>query len=125
MTRDEAFQKAVTLWESSSFLPLSDRLLSCRVLLESGVFSLSQVAKIARTDPKTLRKRGLKSYVPGGKFDPEALTALRELAEQAKLEQDLSRPLLRMCVEAGCSISTIAKLIDYPKGRVYRRLEET
>lgn len=122
--RDKAFQKAVTLWESSSFLPLSDKLLRCRVLSEFGVFSLSQIAKISRTDAKTLRKHGLKSYAPGGRFDPESITALRTLAEQVRLEEQLSRPLIRLCVQTGCSISTIAKLIGYPPGRVYRMMEE-
>lgn len=122
--RAEAFDLAVELWETSAHLGLSERLAQSKRLAELDIFGLAQVAKIARIDPKTLRKRGIRSRAHGGLFDPEALTALRSLEQQFRLGEELSKPLIRMCRRTGCSLNVIAKLIGIQAGRVYRMMEE-
>lgn len=122
--REEAYRLAVDLWEISGLLKLTDKLAYCKRLAELDVFSTVQVAKIGRIDPKTLRKRGIRSRAVGGLFDPEALTALQELEKQYRLGEELSKPLIRMCLENGCSTNAVAKLIGIHFGQVYRMMEE-
>lgn len=122
--RAEAFEQAVELWEISAHIGLQERLTRSRKLAELGVFSVAHVAKIARVDPKTLRKYNVKSDALGGKFDPEALTALQTMSKQVSLGDEPSKPLIRLCVRTGCSLHAIASLIGLQAGKVYRAMEE-
>jgi hypothetical protein len=124
MSREQAFKEAVYLWEVSAHLKTNEKLAHCKSLAELDVFGIRQIAKIARIDPKTLRKRGIRSRASGGRFDPEALTALQELEKQYRLGEDLSKPLIELCVRTGCTRNAIAELIGIQAGKVYRLMEE-
>lgn len=124
MTREQAYNQAVLLWEISGHLTLRDKLAHAKELAQLDIFATVQVAKIARLDPKTLRKRGIRSRAKGGLFNPEALTALQELEKQFRLGEELSKPLIRICVQTGCTLNAVASLIGIQSGKVYRMMEE-
>lgn len=125
MNRPEALMRAKYLWEVSAHIQFRDKLMYCKQLAELDVFSISQVAKIGRIDPKSLRKRGIKSRAPGGLFDAEAVSTLLLLEEQVRLGEQVSKPLIRLCVGAGCSLSVVARIIGMQVTKIYRFMEET
>lgn len=122
--RNKAFQKALELWEVSHLLPLHARLGHVKELSYYDLFSVTQLAKISRTDTKTIRKHMNVAPIPGGRFHPEALSTLQILEEQVSLEAEVSRPLIRLCVQSGCSGTTIGRLIGLSYGKIYRMMEE-
>lgn len=121
----EALQEAADLWEVSHLLPMSARLGHLKRLSEYDVFPIAHLAQIARTDPKTVRKHLSVPVLKGGRFHPEALSTLQILEEQVRLEEKVSKQLIELCVMAGCSGTTIGKLIGWNYGKVYRKLEES
>ena len=122
MNRAEGLEHAKYLWEVSGHLPLPQKLALCKELSYYDMFSRSQLASIARMDPKTLKKHGIRSNARGGRFNPEAITTLQILEEQFRLEKMVSKHLVDVCLGTGCSANAIADIIGVHHGKVYRLL---
>lgn len=73
------------------------------------MFSLNQLAKIVRMNVKYIALE-LKSNSGGGRFEPEALTALISIRKNELSGTRTQPSLLRLCLEGGCSFTCIVTL---------------
>lgn len=80
-----------------------------RDLHDFELFSLNQLAKIVRMNVKWVAT-DLKSNSGGGRFEPEALSALISIRKNELAGIRTQPSLLRLCLEAGCSFSCVVTL---------------
>lgn len=85
------------------------------------LFSLNQLAKIVRMNVKWVAT-DLKSNSKGGRFEPEALTALISMRKSVTEDVRVAPSLLRLTLEAGCSYSCVVTLTGIKYSSYYREV---
>lgn len=79
------------------------------------VFSLAQLAKIARVKVKDLQEAGGVEYTEGaGDLNPESIKTLRIFYAYYRTKGVLSQPLLQMMLRDGTTKKTITQLTGIP-----------
>jgi hypothetical protein len=111
-------KKAVEVWRLSALADRKDRLRLAHELHRHEMFSLNQLAKIARLNVPTVA-RHMKKNAEGGKFEPEVLTSLVYIRKLVIIQTQLQASLVQQAAETGTSISTIARLTGASQTTLY------
>lgn len=123
-TRTRQLLRASEIWQESVAEGIDERLGFARELVDMGIFSNRQIAKIARVATSTLSRYVERSVSGGGRFAPEALTGLVSIREAVVANRPLSFPLIRRIVEEGTSLSNLCRLTGAPRATLYIKIKE-
>ena len=127
MNRDiyiEAMEFAQEAWRDSAFLSTTQKIALGAQLNRYRVFSTMQIAKLVRISHPSALKYGYGRNIPGGRFEPQALSSLTILRKQYKVgPQEVSKPLVRLCFDSGCSYGVIRRLTGIPITTLHRYRE--
>lgn len=113
---------AARVWKMAMFADKEERIAYAKELDGYGLFSLTQLSKVTRVHKQLLakalgsRKRG------GGRFEPEALTALCTLRKKHLAGEQLSLALLQELDANGTSISCACRLVGLTSSQFYARI---
>lgn len=120
----EAMEFAQDAWRDSAFLGTSQKLALGAQLNRYRVFSTMQIAKLVRISHPSAFKYRYGKDIPGGRFEPEALSSLTILRKQYKVgPEQVSKPLVRLCLDSGCSYGVIRHLTGIPVHTLHRYRE--
>jgi hypothetical protein len=111
-------KKAHEVWKFSALADRKDKLNMAHELHAHAMFSLNQIAKIARLSVPTVA-RHMKKNAAGGKFEPEVLSSLVYLRKLVIINTHVPRSLVQTAQETGTSISTIARLTGASQTSLY------
>lgn len=111
-------RKAQEVWRLSALADRHDRLRLARELHAHAMFSLNQLAKIARLNVATVSRR-MKKNAEGGKLQPEVLSHLVYIRKLVITNNNIPRNLVQTAAETGTSISTIARLTGASQTSLY------
>jgi DNA-binding transcriptional ArsR family regulator len=111
-------KKAHEVWKLSALADRKERLRLAHELHRHEMFSLNQIAKIARLTVPTV-SRHMKKNAEGGKFEPEVLSSLVYLRKLVIVNTHIPRSLVQTAAETGTSISTVARLTGASQTSLY------
>lgn len=111
-------KKAHEVWKLAALADRKERLRLAHELHAHGMFSLNQLAKIARLNVPTVA-RHMKKNAEGGKFEPEVLSSLVYLRKLVIINTHIPRSLVQTAAETGTSISTVARLTGASQTSLY------
>ena len=106
-------------WMESRNADKELKLAMARELHGLGMFSLNQLAKIVRINVKYVAAV-LKKNATGGKFEPEALTALIAMRQQRLAKERINPALLRVVLGSGTSFSCAVVLTGISYSSYYK-----
>jgi hypothetical protein len=116
---------ASRFWKMTLVSTKQERIAFAHELDQYGLFSLTQLAKITRTHKQTLAKVLGAKKRGGGRFEPEALTALVMLRKQVIARETLSKSMLEKLAHEGTSVSCACRLIGVTATQWYARINHT
>lgn len=116
-----ALSEANKTWKVAYLSTTKERMDYMRQLHRHGAFSLNQLAKICRLSKATASRMLVKNS-GGGRFEPEALTTLMVIRKLILTNQPVQGNLVRQAVDAGMSVSAIARLTGIGYATLYRRI---
>jgi hypothetical protein len=111
-------KKAHEVWKLSALADRKERLRLAHELHRHEMFSLNQIAKIARLNVPTVA-RHMKKNSEGGKFEPEVLSSLVYLRKLVIIGTHIPRSLVQTVAETQTSISTAARLTGASQTTLY------
>ncbi|WP_346927660.1 hypothetical protein [uncultured Arthrobacter sp.] len=117
-------RKAQEVWRLSALADRHDRLRLAHELHAHRMFSLNQLAKIARLSVTTVA-RHMKKNAEGGKLEPEVLTSLIYIRKLVIINTKVPANLVQTAQETGTSISTIARLTGASQTTLYLKASTT
>lgn len=111
-------RKAQEVWRLSALADRKERLRLAHELHAHRMFSLNQLAKIARLNVPTVA-RHMKKNAEGGKLEPEVLSSLVYIRKLVIINTRVPASLVQSAQETGTSISTIARLTGASQTTLY------
>lgn len=106
-------------WKKSELADKALKIEFAKLLNGHEMFSLNQLAKIVRLNPRELSGK-VEPMSGGGRFEPECLGALIQIRE-LRLRRDPIKPrLIEMVVNNGCSYSCAVSLTGIPYTTYYK-----
>lgn len=117
-------KKAQEVWRLSALADRKERLRLAHELHRFELFSLNQLAKIARLNVSTVARQMKKNAV-GGKFEPEVLTSLVYLRKLVIINTNIPGTFVQQAEQTGTSISTIARLTGASQTTLYLKAATT
>jgi hypothetical protein len=111
-------RKAQEVWRLSAYADRKDRLRLAHELHAHAMFSLNQIAKIARLNVPMVA-RHMKKNASGGKLEPEVLSTLVYIRKLVIINTKVPGSLVQTAQETGTSISTIARLTGASQTSLY------
>lgn len=115
-----ALEEASQAWVNTRHMSQKERVQVAKDLHTYGLFSLNQLAKIARMSAGGVSRHCTKTDLTGGRFQAEALSVLVHI-RRVYLEFTRVPPkLVQAAVDSGCSASCIASLTGTPYSTVYK-----
>lgn len=119
--RIEALYEADRLWELGVLEDDYYRARSAKGINYCKLFSLDQLAQIARVPKKVLTDLGVEEYAErAGKLNPESIRTIRLLELNYRTQGKVSMPLVGIVLRDGTSLQAIHQLTGIPK----KELEE-
>lgn len=112
------------VWQHSALADRKERMVMAHELHAFEMFSLNQLAKICRLSVPTVCRK-LTKNANGGRFQPEALSALVYIRKVVILQERLPASIIRTAVSAGTSVSTIARLTGAGETTLYIKAGNT
>ena len=117
-------KKAQEVWRLAALADRKERLRLAHELHAHRMFSLNQLAKIARLPVPTVA-RHMQKNAEGGKFEPEVLTSLVYLRKLVIINTHIPRSLIQQAAATGTSISAIARLTGASQTTLYLKASNT
>jgi len=105
-------------WRRSAVADRKERMVMVHDLHTYEMFSLNQLAKICRVSVPTVCRK-LTKNATGGRFQPEALSALVYIRKLVILQERLPTAIVRTAVSSGTSVSTVARLTGASETTLY------
>lgn len=121
---ETALTDAREAWKDTEPMGARLRLLKAKELDGYGVFSVSMLSKICRVSEPLARKEKLGRRVQGGRFAPEALSALIILQRNRTIGKVINKSMVQVTVDAGCSLFVVSRLTGIPYTTLYRLMED-
>ena len=113
--RVEALHDADYLWDYGIELDDFRRVRSALAINELKVFSLKQLASIARVRLKDLQDAGGVEYTEkAGRLNPESLKTLRVFYANRRVKGCISEPLLAMLIRDGNDVLAVHQITGIP-----------
>ena len=111
-------------WRRSAVADRKERMVMVHELHTYEMFSLNQLAKICRVSVPTVCRK-LTKNATGGRFQPEALSALVYIRKLVILQERLPTAIVRTAVSSGTSVSTVARLTGASETTLYIKAGNT
>lgn len=111
-------------WRRSAVADRKERMVMVYELHAFEMFSLNQLAKICRVSVPTVCRK-LTKNATGGRFQPEALSALVYIRKLVILQERLPTAIVRTAVSSGTSVSTVARLTGASETTLYIKAGNT
>ena len=109
--RVEALHDAEELWEYGLVQDDYRRVMSAKAISYLGVFSVAQLAEIARVTVDKLNKSNVEgTELPTGKLNPDSLKTLRVLLASYRTTGKVSLPLVGIVLREGTDKKAILQL---------------
>lgn len=122
----KALHEAVEAWDSSQRENKHGKLRLASNLHKHGVFSLPQIAKIVRLNPRYIYDAlAPNNTKPGGRFDPATLSALVRVCQSHLLGDRITPALIRTVINGGTSYSCAVHLTGIPYSTYYAESSKT
>jgi hypothetical protein len=115
----EALTQAEFYWRKSFYEGRLTKLAYAEDLHRYGVFSLTQIAKCVRMHTAELGRYGLTRNGKGGRFEPEALSALIQLRKQKLRDETVSNAMVKTAIDSGTSWACISYLCGIAYSNYY------
>lgn len=113
--RIEALHEADQLWELGELTDNYQRLQTVKAINFLKVFSLKNLAIIARLKPSDLTDAGIEEYVSyAGTLNPESIKTLRLFYANYYSYEKISKPLLDIIRRDGTSLKVVAQITGIP-----------
>jgi len=117
--RLEALELAEELWQESYYADKQQKLGYAAQLHRFGVFSLPQIAKVVRLNPRYIYDELSPNAEKGGRFEPETLNAMVRIRRCIILGQKVPEALVRTGIGAGTSYTCLVALTGLPYATYY------
>lgn len=115
----EALELGADVWAKADMAGKLEKMGYAADLHRFGVFSLPQIAKIVRLNPKFIYAEFRPNSAKGGRFDPQTLSTLVRI-RRAHLEgRKVPDRLIQVGIEGGTSFTCITALAKIPYSKYY------
>lgn len=115
----EALEAATDIWGKTFFAQKEEKLLYARQLHKFEHFSLPQIAKIVRINPRYVYEELTPGRAKGGRFDPATLSTLVRIRQAHLQGQKVPHQLVSMGIKGGTSYSCLTALTKIPYSAYY------
>jgi hypothetical protein len=106
----EALEAAVDIWDKTVMGMKEEKLAYANQLWRYEHFSLPQIAKIVRINPRYIYEELQPNNTKGGRFDPATLSTLVRIRRSYLQGQKIPRQLVSMAIKGGTSYSCVTAL---------------
>lgn len=115
----EALEAAADIWGKTFFAQKEEKLSYAYQLHKFEHFSLPQIAKIVRINPRYVYEELTPNKAKGGRFDPATLSTLVRIRQAHLQGQKVPRQLVSMGIKGGTSYSCLTALTKIPYSAYY------
>lgn len=106
-------------WKKAELADKPVKIEFAKLLNDYEMFSLHQLGKIVRLNPRELSGK-VEPKNGGGRFEAECLGALIKMRELRLRNQPITPTLIEMVVQGGCSFSCAVNLTGIPYTTYYK-----